>query len=119
MLSTKQKTILIGAVIAIIAFASISAVVAIYVMTSNPTSPVTVVAAATIFLSPSTTTLSYGGTLILTATVSDASPSLLVTFYDQADDTVGTATTNSVGVAALSFQPPSGVWIYHASATHP
>jgi hypothetical protein len=134
MLSNKQKTILVF--LAVATFATFGIVIAVgYVMTSNTTPPIVVDAAptptpsptpsptpaptATMALTASTTTLTVGSNLVLTATVSDASPSIQVTFRDQVGDAVGYATTNSVGVATLTFQPPAGTWTYHATATHP
>ena len=112
-------------VIGVVAAALVAGVVAAaYLMRSQNTSDIIVEptpspAPAELQLTPNKTTLTVGETLTLTATVSDGTSGLTVTFYNQHDDPVGTATTNTDGAATLNLVPQIGTWQYYATATHP
>jgi len=118
-------------IIGVVAAALVAGVVAAaYLMRSPNTSDIIVEptpspsptpspAPAELQLTPNKTTLTVGETLTLTATVSDGTSGLTVTFYNQNDDPVGTATTNTDGVATLNLIPQIGTWQYYATATHP
>lgn len=85
--------------------------------TPSPT-PTPTPAPAELQLTPNKTSLTVGETLTLTAVVSDGTSGLTVTFYNQHDDPVGTATTNTDGTATLNIVPQVGTWQYYATATH-
>jgi hypothetical protein len=107
---------------------------AVYTMNSDPSDTVIVNPTPTASSSPtptqqpqatlskvsvSTTMLTVGAQLTLSTTVSDGTPDLTVTFYDQENTAVGSAVTDSTGKATLTITPPVGSWSYHATAEHP
>lgn len=104
-------------IVFVIFLASLGVAYASYVMTSNNVTG-TVTAQATMSLTLSPTTVVEGQTWTLTSTVSDATAGITVTFKEGIT-TVGTATTNSAGIATLSFIPLAGSHTYVATATHP
>lgn len=112
-------------VIGVVAAALVAGVVAAaYLMRSQNTNDIIVEptpspAHAELQLTPNKTSLTVGETLTLTAVVSDGTSGLTVTFYNQHDAPVGTATTNSDGFATLNLVPQVGTWQYYATATHP
>jgi Flp pilus assembly protein CpaB len=109
-------------------------VAAIYFMASPASDPVTVSPAPTITPTPtqtpqhatlskvtvSSTNINVGSELTLTTTVSDHIQGLTVTFYDNTDEVLGTAQTNSEGTASLTIialEP--GTFTFYATANHP
>jgi hypothetical protein len=109
---------------------------AVYTMNSDPSDTVIVSPTPTPTASPSptptqqpqatlskvsvsTTMLTVGAQLTLSTTVSDGTPDLTVTFYDQENTAVGSAVTDATGKATLTITPPVGSWSYHATAEHP
>lgn len=111
-------------VIGVVAAALVAGVVAAsYLMRSQNTNDIIVEPTpapppAELQLTPNKTSLTVGETLTLTAVVSDGTSGLLVTFYNQHDDPVGTDTTNTDGTATLNIVPQVGTWQYYATATH-
>ena len=94
---------------------------AVYVMTAPQSVDVTVnpALASLSQVTVSSTVITVGDSLTLSTTVSDHTAGLTVTFYNQNNIEVGTATTNSAGTATLTIQPPEGTWSFYASANHP
>jgi len=114
-MNSKLKTVGLILVVALITVGVVYAVS--YFMTSNPvTGTVTPQATLSLALSPSTVTL--GDSWTLTATVSDGTGGITVTFLEGAS-TVGTANTDVSGVASITFAPTVGSHTYTATATHP
>jgi len=133
-LSTKQKTILIGVLIAIVVVSLVAFAVAAYTMTApnsdplnvNPTptpsptpSPTPVPIATLSKVTLSASTLYVGEQVTLSTTVSDLTQGMVVNFFNNNNAAVGSATTDSNGVASTSITPPIGTWTYYATATHP
>jgi hypothetical protein len=108
----------IAAAIIAVALLTVGIVYALYTMTSNPVTG-TANDQETLSLTLSPTTIVVGETWTLTATVSDGTVGLTVTFIEQGVGSVGTADTNSLGVATLTLTPGVGSHTYTATAEHP
>lgn len=125
-------------VIATLLLSLLVGVAAIYFMASPASDPVTVSPAPTPTPTPTATatptpqhatlskvtvssiSITVGGELTLTTTVSDHTQGLTVTFYDNTDEIVGTAQTNADGTASLTIialEP--GTFTFYATANHP
>lgn len=123
----KKTTIIILIGVAIIA-AAISVAAASYWMMSpsrdlivdpTPTPP----PQATLSLEISQDRITYGESVTLMATVSDAAEGVTVNFYEGAvgeGTQIGTAVTDDAGSASWTVTSPSvGTHTYHARANHP
>lgn len=113
----RLKLLIVGFVAVSVILAAIAVAYAVYVMNSPPVSG-TVGAQATLGLALNPTTIIQGEQWTLTATVSDATSGITVTFVEGAT-TVGTAVTDVSGVATLTLTPSVGFHMYSATATHP
>jgi hypothetical protein len=117
-MKTTYKATLIVAVACLAVLSFVAA--ASYLMVSPDSDPVTVSDQAVLSkVTVSSTVLTVGDGLTLTTTINDGTAGVTVTFYNQEDESVGTAVTNSVGTASLIIHPPTGTWTFYATATHP
>jgi len=115
-MKTKTAALLAG----LLVLCLVGVVAATYLMTSPESDDVTVSTQATLSkVTVSTISVTVGDSLTLSTTVSDHTSGLTVTFFNNNDVSVGTATTDSSGTASLTLQPPEGVWSFYATATHP
>lgn len=114
-MTPKIKQILI--ILTISAMITIPLVSAAYVMTSN-TVTTNGTAQATLTLAIDKTAFVQGDSVLLTATVSDQTSGLTITFNEGANP-VGTATTNGQGIATLTLTPTVGSHTYSATGSHP
>ena len=113
-MNNKIKTV---ALILAVALITVGVAYAIYTMTTG-TVNVTVSPLATMSLVANNTNLTVGDGLLLTATVSDSSNGLTVTFY-QNSISIGTSTTSG-GVATKTVTGlAAGSYSYYAEADHP
>ena len=132
-LSTKQKTIVVGILISVIAISLISVAIAAYAMTSPVSDPLIVNPVPTPTPTPSptpvpmaslskvtfpTSQIYVGNSTTLTTIVDDGTIGLVVTFYNNQNVTVGATITDSFGVASITISPPQGTWTYYATASH-
>jgi len=87
----------------------------------SPTASPTPIPQATMTLTLSPTTVTVGQSWTLTATVSDSTQGITVTFHEDSltGPAVGAAVTNAAGVATLVLTPTLGSHVYYATATHP
>ena len=97
--------------------ASIGVAVATYLMTSNPVTG-DVIDQETIALTLTPSSIVLGDSWTLTATVSDGTSGITITFLDGAVS-AGTAVTDASGVATISLTPTIGSHTYTAQGTHP
>ena len=123
----------IKAAIIVIAVASllVGGVYAATLLTSPSSDPVTVNATPTPTPSPTpipvglskvtvnTQTLTVGEQLTISTTISNATPDLIVNFYNQNNAAVGSAVTDALGTATLNLTPPIGTWTYYAQTSLP
>ena len=128
-LNDKIKAAIIIAVVTTLIVAGVA--LAAYTMTSPSSDPLTVtdptpspsptpppVDATLSKVTLSVTTITVGESVTLSTTVSDATPDLTVTFFNNGAGIVGTAITNATGIASLTITPPLGTWTYYATAQH-
>lgn len=115
-----MKTKSLCALLVVAVIVSISCVYAFYVITSQHSPDVVVGDKATLSApTVSSIAINVGDNLTLTTTLSDGLSGVNVTFFNQNDVVVGTAVTDSAGVATLTIQPPLGTWSFYAQAEHP
>lgn len=130
----KKKALLVFVAVAVFAASLITVAVAAYTMTAptsdpsttnptpspSPTPSPTPVPQATMSKVTVTPSVAYiGETKQVTTTVSDLTPGITVTFYNNDDVAVGAAITNAQGTATITIQEPIGTWTYYATAVHP
>ena len=128
-LNDKLKAAVIIAVVVSLIVAGVA--LAAYTMTSPSSNPLTVtdptptpsptpepIAATLSKIELSVPTITVGEEVTLSTTVSDSTPDITVTFFNNGDGVVGTAITDTSGIASLTITPPLGTWTYYATAQH-